>query len=158
MYYDWLLSLFVLVAYICNKLAKLCILKKKKSYKPEPQTTKTNSANNAGPTGYFSSDGFWKRQENYWHNPQLQQTRLPSGKTTMNPSVNPIVTRNYHQFNTYQCLWNVSSCINILRMLFIRNPHSLFARHLQFDHNFCGNELVILLSVPVLPRLGFSTR
>lgn len=27
---------------------------------PEPQTTKTNSANSHGPTGYFSSCGLWK--------------------------------------------------------------------------------------------------
>ena len=29
-------------------------------YSPEPHTTKMKSASKPGPTGYFSSCGFWK--------------------------------------------------------------------------------------------------
>lgn len=37
-----------------KKIVSICI--------PDPQTTNKNKANNQGPTGYFSSDGFWNKQ------------------------------------------------------------------------------------------------
>jgi hypothetical protein len=54
---------------------------------PDPQTTKTNNANKAGPTGYFSSDGFCKiKSSDYIHGfnetllKLLNIKIMPSGK------------------------------------------------------------------------------
>lgn len=44
------------------RFTKLVSIEQKKLNLPDPQTTKTNNPSRAGPTGYFSSCGFFRKE------------------------------------------------------------------------------------------------
>ena len=95
---------------------------------PDPQTTKMNNPRRIGPTGYFSSCGFWNR----WEELHLNVTVKAKFKFHVSNEFHLSwrTGRPSRVWNTtHQWFGDISSRCNVLAVFFVGDTHSLLGWH-----------------------------